>query len=322
MAASAVQDLCLQARQALSQGDFQGARQGFLQALAQQPDAADIHYGLGTTCFMLGDHQGAVYHFQQTINRDPHKVGALINLGAVYNQIGKPDDALQTLRQAVKLDSKRAEIFYNMGLAYRQKGQAELANQAYREAIHLNPKLVDAHYNLGNLLQELGRLQQALVCYKDALSLDPEFQPALVGVHQVEQALHGEPGAAGSSSKMSAPVASTVDMEQPLDPRFDTTALQALHRTTIVSENACRDLGRVLAEELEPAIKELSSALLYNSSSVTDLTERLERFEKAMSRAKLLEKTWRQALQKIHELNNKLMKPLQMQAAAGARADG
>jgi tetratricopeptide (TPR) repeat protein len=78
-----VQDLCQQARQALSQGEAKSAQQFYLQALAQKPDAADIHYGLGTTCFVLADHDGAVYHFQQTLSRDPHKVGAYINLGAV-----------------------------------------------------------------------------------------------------------------------------------------------------------------------------------------------------------------------------------------------
>ena len=124
-----------------------------------------------------------------------------------------------------------------------------------------------------------------------------------------------EPTVSGSRIPRPA-VQGTVDMDQPLDPRFDGPALQALHRTTVVSENACRDLGRILAEELEVAIKDLSSALLYSNTSVTDLSERLERFEKAMQRAQLAQKTWKQTLDKIHELNDKLMQPLQ---AAGRR---
>lgn len=318
----AIVQFCQQARESLTKGDAPAARQIYLQALAQEPESAEIHYGLGTTCFILGDHHGAVYHFNQTLQYDPQRVGALINLGAVYNQVGKPDSALQVLRQAIKIDGKRAEIFYNMGLAHRSLGQPELANQAYREAIHLNPKLVDAHYNLGNLMQELGRLPQALVCYREAMKIDPGFHPAKIGIHQVEQALQGEPTVAdGSSTKMQAPrVETTADMNQPLDPRFDAPALQALHRTTVVSENTCRDLARILTDEMEPAIKELSSALLYSNSSATDLGERLERFEKALNRTRLLQKTWQQSMQKIREMNDKLMQPTHAKVKADADA--
>jgi predicted TPR repeat methyltransferase len=271
----------------------------------------------------LGDHDSAIYHFNQALQYDPHRVGALINLGAVYNQMGRPEQALQVLRQAIKIDSRRAEIYYNLGLAHRRLGQAELANQAYREAIHLNPKLVDAHYNLGNLLQELGRLSQALVCYKEALRIDPGFHPAKIGRHQVEQLLQNEPTATtGSSAKMIAPqVNAAVDMHQPLDPRFDAPLLQALHRTTVTSEGTCRDLIRILAEELEPAIKGLSSALLYSNSSATELSEHLERFEKAINRTRLLQKNWQTTMQRINELNEKLMQPLAAAAAGKARAN-
>ena len=66
-----IQDLCQQARQALSQGEPRNAQQLFLQALAQKPDSADIHYGLGTTCFVLADHNGAVYVIAVNASRAP-----------------------------------------------------------------------------------------------------------------------------------------------------------------------------------------------------------------------------------------------------------
>jgi tetratricopeptide (TPR) repeat protein len=314
--------LCQKARQALAEGNPQLARQCYFQALAQAPEMPDIHYGLGTTCFLLGDLNGAVYHFSETIRLDNTKVGALINLGAVYNQMNKPDDALQVLRQAVKLDSKRAEAYYNLGLAYRLKGQAELAIQAYREAIHCNPRMVDAHYNLANMLQDLGRLPQALVHYKEAFKLDPNFEAARIGIEQVEAQIQAEQAGSEKSTiiKKAPDVDPKVDMTQPLDPRFDGPALQALHRTTIVSENTCRDLARVLEEEMEVAIKEISSALLYNASS-GELAEKLDNFERAMARAKALQKAWQQNMQKLRELNEKLLlKPISAATLAAAKA--
>ncbi len=305
-----VQELCQKARQALATGDAQTARQCYFQALAQKPDSADIHYGLGTTCFLLHDLNGAAYHFNHTITLDPNRYGALINLGAVYNQMGKPDEALAILRQAIKLDPKRAEIYYNMGLAYRSKGQAELAIQAYRESIHLNPQMKDTHFNLANLLQDLGRLPQALVHYKEALKLDPQFQAAQVGVQQVEALLHPEHPVQVVKQGAQAKANPAVDMTQPIDPRFEGPALQALHRTTIVSENCCREFSQVMQEELEPAIKELSSTLLYSNATASDLEDRINRFEKAMNRTKALQRAWQQAMQKVAELNEQLMQPL------------
>ncbi|HMP01263.1 MAG TPA: tetratricopeptide repeat protein [Gemmatales bacterium] len=314
--------LCQKARQALAEGNPQLARQCFFQALAQAPEMADIHYGLGTTCFLLGDLNGAVYHFSETIRLDSSKVGAYINLGAVYNQMGKADDALQVLRQAVKLDSKRAEAYYNLGLAYRHKGQPELAIQAYREAIHRNPRMVDTHYNLANLLQDLGRLPQALVHYREAVKLDSNFEAARVGVEQIELLVQSEQQANAEKSSVikRAPVTeSKLDMTHPLDPRFDGPALQALHRTTIVSENTCRDLARILEDELESAIKELSSALLYNATA-TELADKLEKFERAMNRTRAVQKAWQQNMQKLRELNEKLLlKPLSAANLAAAK---
>ena len=259
---------------------------------------------------MLSDLNGAAYHFNHTITLDPNRFGALINLGAVYNQMGKPDEALAILRQAIKLDPKRAESYYNMGLAYRAKGQSELAIQAYREAIHLNPQMKDTHFNLANLLQDLGRLPQALVHYKEAVKLDPHFQAAQLGVQQVEALLNPEHPVQVVKQGSQNKTPSAVDMNQPIDPRFEGPALQALHRTTIVSENCCREFAQVMQEELEPAIKELSSSLLYSNTSAAELEERIERFEKAMNRTRALQKTWQQAMHKVTELNDQLMQPL------------
>jgi tetratricopeptide (TPR) repeat protein len=302
-----LQALCHKARQALADGNAPLARQTYFQALAQQPDNPDVHYGLATTCFMLQDFNGAIYHFNEVIRLEAHRVGAYINLGAVYNQMNRPDDALNVLRQAIKLDGKKAEAYYNLGLAYRLKGQLELAIQAYREATHLNPNLVDAFYNLANSLQDLGRHAQAAQHYKRVLAMDRHFEAARIGLQQAEQAMHQHPAPASVAPSTTKLAATGVDMNQPLDPTGDGPALRALHRTTAVAENTVRDLHRVLEEELEPAIKELSSALLTGRSSVTELSERLERFELAMNRTRALKKTWQQNMQILRELNDKLM---------------
>ena len=51
-----------------------------MQALVLKSDAADVHYGLATVCFLLNDLSGASYHFREVTRLDPQRAGADINL--------------------------------------------------------------------------------------------------------------------------------------------------------------------------------------------------------------------------------------------------
>lgn len=307
-----VQTLCQKARHALAENNLQLARQCYFQALALQPDSPDVHYGLATACFMLQDYPGAIYNFTAVIRLDQNRVGAYINLGAVYNQTGKADEALQVLRQAIKLDSSKAAAYYNLGLAYRAKNQIEQAIQAYREALFRDKNMVDAHYNLANLLHDLGRMAQAAEHYKAVLALNPGFEAAKVGLQQVETAQHGSStrlaalvkAAPGGSAPVTAPSPTgphTVDPAQPVDPNLDGPIMGEVHRETVTQERTTRELTSVLEQDLEPALKNLSAALLYSNTSVTDLQEKLEKYQNAINRIKALQRAWQQNMQRIRE---------------------
>lgn len=306
------------AEQALRAGNPQLARQHFFQALAIAPEAPNIHHGLATCCFLLSDLNGAVYHFQEVLRQDPSRLGAAINLGAVYNQMGRPDEALNVLRQTIKQDPKRAEAYYNMGLAYRLKGQVELAIQSYKEALHHDPRMMDAHFNLGNLLQELGRNSQAIRCYQQALDLKPDFEPAIQGLHAAQKALqdqqHPKTPVMGlqmppGSSAINRPLKSSIDIHLPLDPNTDGTGLANLHRSTISSETAAREMLHVIEAELEPAIHDLSSRLLDTRADKRELMDYLEKFEIAMNKTRAVQRSWQQSMQQIRDNTEKLMHP-------------
>lgn len=310
---------------ALRAGNPQVARQHFFQALAISPESPNVHHGLATCCFLLSDLNGAVYHFQEVLRQDPSRLGAAINLGAVYNQMGRPDDSLNVLRQAIKQDPKRAEAYYNMGLAYRLKGQVELAIQSYKEALHHDAKMMDAYFNLGNLLHELGRNSQAIRCYQSALELKPDFEPAIQGLKAAQTALEeqhhpktpvmGFNVTAGSSAVI-RPLKTAVDLHQPLDPNIDGVGLSTLHRSTITSENAAREMLHVIETELEPSIHDLSSRLLDAKADKRELMEYLEKFEIAMNKTRAVQRTWQQTMQQIRETTEKLMQPHSAQEPA------
>src|SRR5262245_10077633 len=296
MALQTIEALCQQARQAIAERNWEKARQAYLQALGLKSHHADIHQGLATVCFQLRDLQSAAYHFKEVTRLDPLRAGAYINLGAVYNLLDELDNAIPALRRAIQLDSHRAEGYYNLALVYRRKGQNDLAIQAYREALRVNPRMPDAHYNLANIYLDKQQFAQAFTHYKSALELRPNWDKATNGLVQAEAALHAaqeEDAAAEAAAKDDRGVPSDdldaqtptvkLDPNRTVDPNVHGSLLTNLHQATIDSENQGRHFLKILESEVEPAIKELSSCLLYPDSSVTELDQCVQKFEAALT---------------------------------------
>jgi tetratricopeptide (TPR) repeat protein len=312
MVADSVDVLCMKARDAIGQHNPERARQLYLQALGLRSDVPDVHYGLATVCFQLKDLHAAAHHFREVTRLDPLRAGAYVNLGAVYNLLDQLDDAVTMLRRGIQLDSRRAEGYYNLALVYRRKKQLDMAIQAYREAIRVNPQMADAHYNLGNVYVEKGQFSQAATHYKQALQLRPNWDKAQVGLAEVDAHLHPAPrgpaGVSDSSGQMPAAPPPSIDLERTVDPNAQGDLLTVVHKATIESEDLGRLFLQVLENEIEPAIKELSSALLYADTSASELDQCVEKFEAAIGRMRSAQKTLHLSVDRVYDLGEKLFK--------------
>jgi Tfp pilus assembly protein PilF len=317
MVVESVEALCQRARAAVEQRNPERARQLYLQALGLKSDSPDVHYGLATVCFQLKDLPSAAYHFKEVTRLDPLRAGAYINLGAIYNLLDQLDDAIPALRRAIQLDSHRGEGYYNLGLVYRRKGQSELAVQAYREAIRVNPRMVDAHYNLANVYLEQGQYGLAMAHYRQALELRPNWDKAADGLAQAEAALASvaapavaatAPGA-GDAQETEAPAApsASVDPERMVDPALHGNLLSTLHKATIESETYGRSFLEILESEIEPAIKELSSCLLYPDTSLTELDQCVQKFETAMQSMRNVQRSLQGSIERIRTIGGRLL---------------
>jgi tetratricopeptide (TPR) repeat protein len=314
MVADSVDVLCMKAREAIAQRNPDRARQLYLQALGLRSDAPDVHYGLATVCFQLKDLHAAAHHFREVTRLDPLRAGAFVNLGAVYNLLDQLDDSIAMLRRGIQLDSHRGEGYYNLALVYRRKKQTDLAIQAYREAIRVNPQMADAHYNLGNLYVEKAQYGQAATYYKNALQLRPNWDKAHAGLAEVEAHLHETRPAPGvirgeaASATAPTPPPASIDMERTVDPNAQGELLTVVHKATVESEELGRLFLQVLENEIEPAIKELSSALLYPDTSASELDECVTKFEAAIARLQSAQKTMHLSVERVHALGDKLFK--------------
>jgi tetratricopeptide (TPR) repeat protein len=281
-----IERLCLKARESIEARDWERAKQAYLMALGLRSDAPDIHMGLATVYFQLRELTSAAHHFKEVTRLDPLRAGAYINLGAVYNLLQELDESVAALRRGIQLDPQRVEGYYNLGLVYRRKGQLDLAIQAYREAVRLNPRMADAYLNLANLYVEKQQYRLAIQNYDEALKIRPSWDKALEGRGHAQEMLSGGPSGSSPTIPVATQAASSKaplsELDKSVDPNIHANLLHALNE----GSGECEDLGRrfqqVLTDEMEEAIKELSSCLLYAEGSRIELDACVTRFEKAL----------------------------------------
>jgi tetratricopeptide (TPR) repeat protein len=315
MTRETVESLCQKAQRAIADGNNEQARQLYLQALGMRSDVPNVHYGLATVCFLLNDLTSAAYHFKEVTRLDPLRAGAYINLGAVYNRLDQLDDAITVLRRGIQLDQRKAEGYYNLGLAYRKQGQIDLAIQAYREATRINPRMADAHYNLANLHLEKGQYNLSVAHYNQALELRPAWEKAERGLEQAEAGMRGdsdeemadadsEPEGEGEATTLDS---RNLDPERQVDPELHGTLLTGLHRATIESEANGRTLLNILEKEIEPAVKLLSTCLLYPNSTVTELDLCMQKVEAAITSMRNAQRSLEGSIERIRGSGDKLL---------------
>lgn len=278
-----IERLCLKARQAIEARDWEKAKQAYLMALGLRSDAPDIHMGLATVYFQLRELTSAAHHFREVTRLDPLRAGAYINLGAVLNLLHELDEAVAALRRGIQLDPQRVEGYYNLGLVYRRKGQLDLSMQAYREAIRLNPRMADAYLNLANLYVEKQQYRQAISNYDEALKLRPTWDKALEAKQYAQEMLSGDRPAAATPAASSAGSGRSAPAEEKMvDPNIHANLLAALYSGAESAEELGRQMQIVLLEEMDEAIKELSSCLLYPDGALSELEACVKRFEESL----------------------------------------
>jgi tetratricopeptide (TPR) repeat protein len=318
MVAETLEGLWQRAREAIERQEWTVARPVLLQALGMKPDSPDLHYNLATVSFQLEDLPTAAYHFKEVTRLDPLRAGAYINLGAIYNLLDQLEDAITVLRRGLQLDPHRSEGYYNLGLVYRRKNQKDMAIQAYREAIRVNPRMVDAYFNLGNLLLDKQQFGPAATAYRQALQLRPAWDRAMAGLQQAEagqSALEEEapPGKVAPETAEMSPLTkehrkpTALDPEKMVNPNIHGTLLNNLHKATIDSENHGRHFLKILESEVEPAIKELSTCLLYPNSPASELGACVQRFENAMANMRSLQHELQTCIEKIRALGDRMV---------------
>ncbi len=163
----------------LTQGYYSEAVAYFQQGIAENPNAPEHYFHLGTALALSSQIQDAVPAFQQALQLNPEYSEAYGNLGVLLSLQGRVEEAIECYRQAIRLQPSLPEVHNNLGLLLREQGKLDEAVSSFRQALTLNPNYLEALNNLGLVLTSLQDVDEAINLLRQALTLKPDYIEAL-----------------------------------------------------------------------------------------------------------------------------------------------
>ena len=133
---------------ALEKGNFQGAKEAYLQVLKIEPNNLPALVNLGTTEYRLGNLEEAERLLRRSLQIKPDNPTAWLNLGMIYLGRNEPMRALAAVAQAVVQEPNDPVARNYLGVAAGRNRWFDAAEAELRRAIELRPDYADAHFNL------------------------------------------------------------------------------------------------------------------------------------------------------------------------------
>ena len=137
------------ASEAMRQGDFVSAVQGFSAVVKQVPTFAEAHLNLGLALEEQGKHEDSIRSFQKAIALKPRLRGANLFLGISYYRLNDFDQSLAAIKKETAAFPKDANALMWQGVVELAKNQPEAAAASLDKAAKLAPDNVDILYHRG-----------------------------------------------------------------------------------------------------------------------------------------------------------------------------
>ena len=160
-------------------GDFETAKNRYLQATYEQPRNLELWNNLGTVYRALRDLSGAEGAFRTATEIDRNFAPAWNNLGIVLAQQSRRQEAMNALQEAVRLDPRNSGAKVNLAIQLHESGALPDARRLLEEAVRADPAMAEAHYELGRVLEKLNDRPGAIREYGIFLTTAAGRFPAL-----------------------------------------------------------------------------------------------------------------------------------------------
>jgi tetratricopeptide (TPR) repeat protein len=133
---------------------------------------ADGWFNLGLD-LETDDPDGAYEGYLRALACDPEHVEAMINLGRLCAESGDAARSSAYFRQAVRVKPDHPVAQFNLAVTLHDQKDHAAALEAYNTALKLDPRFADAHFNLATLLAEIGDhagAEEHMQAYREVLA--------------------------------------------------------------------------------------------------------------------------------------------------------
>jgi len=115
----------------------QEAKDVFSQAVAQEPDNSDAHFGLGLALGAQQNDQAAIEEYKTAARLDTQATGINYNLGVSYARLKMYDDAVAAFLKEQKQSGDNEQLETALAQAYQANGLTQKAEAARTKAAQL-----------------------------------------------------------------------------------------------------------------------------------------------------------------------------------------
>lgn len=147
----------------------------YTKTLAQSPDSYHIHNNLGTVLWRQGNVEGAKREWEEALALNPNNAIFLNNLGLVKSHQKSYQEAIEYFERAARRKPNYTDPHLNMGVAFYELGRPE-AETHLRAAVALSPLNFDARNKLGKIYLESGRLVEAEEQFAKSAESHPNWE--------------------------------------------------------------------------------------------------------------------------------------------------
>jgi tetratricopeptide (TPR) repeat protein len=162
--------------------DTIGAIREFRAAVAANPKAPNVHFGLGYLLWTQKQYREAAAEFQAELDNTPDYTQAMLYLADTRIQMNNMQDAEPLLEKLVKSNPSIAMARLDLGIIYTEDGRNAEALRELKAAEALKPGDINVHWRLGRLYKSMGDAAEAKIEFSKAQSINKAADDALLDV--------------------------------------------------------------------------------------------------------------------------------------------
>ncbi len=160
-------------------GYYQSRTALWLDVVRKRPDNWRGHNNLGFCLIEQGDREGARDQFAEALRLQPNAIDALDNMGMWVLKSDNAAEALPYFQRLREVDPERKRLHFHLGQALASQGLLDEAVHEYNEELRLNPESAEARMQRGWALERQKKFNEAAAAYEDTLAVMPEWPQPL-----------------------------------------------------------------------------------------------------------------------------------------------